>query len=186
MDIRFLVSWRRTLKSNFNTSRIWQIIQIFSPEYPYLGPKGLKKWCCGDRLMFSLSAAIEIPCYFDQNSGLLRILRWNNMGSLWDHLNWTLVGHYNISFSNSYDSKSKINETGLSYTTVADTPSEADITCRTDTDITVISHAKWTDIPGISLYENVWDHFMVFKESDSGNRQAARRNHLMVTYKHFN
>ncbi len=73
---------------------------IFSAEYLYFGPKGSKKLCCGDRLMFDLGAAIEIPCYFDQNSGA-QISGWNNMGSLWEHLNWTLVDLHNITFSNS-------------------------------------------------------------------------------------
>ncbi len=59
--------------------------------------------------MFNLAVAIEIPCYFDQNSGP-QISGWNNMGSLWEDLNWTLVDLHNITFSNSQDPNKDILE----------------------------------------------------------------------------
>ncbi len=52
--------------------------------------------------MFNLGTAFEIPCYFDQNSDP-QISGWNNMGSLWEHINWTSVDLHNITFSNSQD-----------------------------------------------------------------------------------
>ncbi len=75
-----------------------QIKWIFSSEYLYMSPKRLKKWCCGDQLMFNLGAPIGIQCYFTPKSMGLKFGQ-NNMESLWEHLNWTLVGHHNISFS---------------------------------------------------------------------------------------
>ncbi len=42
-------------------------------------------------------AAIEIPCYFGVKSGASNFSQ-NNMGSLWQLLNWTLIDHYNVTF----------------------------------------------------------------------------------------
>ncbi len=66
-----------------------------------MSPKGLKKWCCGDQLMFNWGAPIGIPCYFTLNSMGFKFGQ-NNMGSLWEHPNWTLVSHHNITFSDPW------------------------------------------------------------------------------------
>ncbi len=47
--------------------------------------------------MSNLGAAIGIPCYFKPKSESSNLSQ-NNMGSLWEPLNWTLVGHHNINF----------------------------------------------------------------------------------------
>ena len=74
-----------------------QIIWIFSPDYLYMGPRQSKNGCCGDRSMSNLGAAIGIPFNFSRNLNP-QILVLNNMGSLWQPLNWTSVGHHNIHF----------------------------------------------------------------------------------------
>ena len=67
------------------------------------------------------------------------------------HAEWTqtfqayrasrIYGEWDLLLAPTGIQSCKINETGLTYTTVADTPSEADITSRMDI---VISHAKQT------------------------------------------
>ena len=62
-----------------------------------MGPRQSKNGCCGDRPLSNLGAAIGIPCYFKPKSEGSNLSQ-NNMGSLWEPLNWTLVGHHNINF----------------------------------------------------------------------------------------
>ncbi len=41
--------------------------------------------------------AIGIPCYFSLKSGASNFSQ-NNMGSLWQLLNWILIDHHNVTF----------------------------------------------------------------------------------------
>ncbi len=65
--------------------------------FPLCGSQIIKKLMLCDRPMSNLVAAIGIPCYFRAKSEGSHFGQ-NNMGSLWQPLDWTWFGFHNIQF----------------------------------------------------------------------------------------